>query len=103
MTVANRYSIDSIVTVSVQFTLAADNSPADPDQVSVYVQTPHGVATRYDYGTDPIERDGVGLYHYDVLADASGIWLYKWQGSGAVQVTSNDIRFLVDTSEVIVG
>lgn len=103
MGLPNRYQIDSTVTVAALFTAAATGQPIDPSTIILYIMPPNGVIATKTYGVDPIVRDGIGSYHFDVDANASGNWLYKWQGEGAVVVTSPDTRFTIDPSELIPG
>jgi hypothetical protein len=89
----NRYEIDTEIRLTVNFTLAADNSPVDPAEVILRVQPPVGTALQF---INEIERDDVGAYHYDLLTDQVGRWSYKWQGQGGVEVTTPDARFVVN-------
>jgi hypothetical protein len=92
----NRYEIDTRIRLTVSFTLAADNSPVDPDEVILRVQPPDGITLQYALGGGQVFRDDVGAYHCDLLPDQAGRWLYKWQGDGGVDVTTRDIGFFVN-------
>lgn len=69
--------------LSVQFqTLAGD--ALDPSVITFTLKKPGSASVAYTYGGSPslIMRTGVGAYYIDVNLDVSGIWRYKWIGSG---------------------
>lgn len=53
---------------------------AEPGSITLRVKPGSGVVTNYAYGAAPeVVRDGVGLYHADILLTASGQWAYRWE------------------------
>lgn len=92
------YQIDTTVRLAVLFTNATDGQPVDPDTVTLYVEVADGTKTEIVYGVGSIIRTGIGAYYHDLVADEVGTYLYKWQGSGAVAVTSPDGFFTVNKS-----
>lgn len=63
---------------------------ADPTAVRVFWKSPDGVvSTPLVFGSDPeVVKDGVGLYHVDVILDQPGWWHPRWEGTGAVHAAS---------------
>jgi hypothetical protein len=100
----NHWPIQTLVTLTAKFTALDTGQPIDPSVVTLRVLSPNGTPIEYSYLTDPqLVRDDVGQYHANVVTSQSGLWLYKWQGSGTILVTSADRRFFVDPSELISG
>ena len=53
--------------------------PADPGSVVLMLKQPLGTVSSLTYGIGvDIIRDGVGLYHAEILLTASGLWAYRW-------------------------
>jgi hypothetical protein len=99
----NSYPTDDTVTLSVAFTQVEGGAAIDPPTVILYVQDPNGVITQYAYPAQVI-KDGVGLYHYDLVPSVSGNWWYKWQGAGSgINTTCEDVMFVVNESQMIAG
>ena len=97
-----RYQIDSAIQLTGTFRAVVDNSLVDPTYVSMYLKRPDGTAVLLNYPAD-IVRISVGLYGYTFTPSQSGVWIYKFQGTGNVTVTSPDTRFEVLESELIAG
>lgn len=83
------YEIDTLVRLAVTFTTSM-MAVVDPTDVKLYVKPPGGSVTTYTYLLSQVVKDSTGNYHYDLLVNAVGGWLYKWQGTGSAQVTSAD-------------
>jgi hypothetical protein len=92
------YEIDTLVRLSGSFTAVSGNTAADPTNVKLYVMDPGNQVTIYQYSLTEIVKDSVGNYHKDILANQVGNWKYKWQGTGAAQVTSPDATFSVNAT-----
>jgi len=75
------YQIGQLARIIVQWE-DINGNPADPTTVTVLVQSPDG--TQQTYGVPPIERDGVGLYHYDLTCSEAGSYLFVWTAGGAI-------------------
>lgn len=70
-------------TAHIQITFADLNGvPTNPSAVGLTVQAPDGTQT-----TPSPFNDGTGLYHYDLALAASGIYRFKWVGTGAINAT----------------
>lgn len=99
----NFYEIDTLIRFSVAFTTVPAGAPIDPTSINLLVQPPPTPAApdmipppvEYTYAAAQIVRDGVGLYHCDLTPNEVGIWVYKWQGTGAAAVTTADTRFVI--------
>jgi hypothetical protein len=73
----------------------------DPITVTLYIGDPTGTVTTVAMGD--LTHVSVGVWTYNINADISGDWTYKFQGTGNVEVTSPDIAFTVRASKVIAG
>lgn len=61
----------------------------DPATITAKIKNPAGVTTTYVYGTDAaLARDSVGIYHVDIDLNSSGIWYYRFEGTGSVKAAS---------------
>lgn len=87
----NTYQVDTLIRLTGAFTLADNVTPADPTTVTIWMQAPDGTVQ----STASVVRDGVGLYHYDFTVTEIGPYIYKWQGQGALEITSPDTYFNV--------
>jgi hypothetical protein len=97
----NTYQIDTLVTLEATFTLVDGVTPTDPSTVTLYVVAPDGTETTVT-GVD-LANPTTGEFTYDVAVNQSGIWIYKWQGAGTVDVTTADTYFAVQESVPIPG
>jgi hypothetical protein len=67
--------------MSATFTLGS--SPADPTTVTFLMRPLGGTVTTYVYGVNAqVVKDAVGKYHVDAIINASGAWLYRFEGGG---------------------
>lgn len=71
--------------------------PADPTTVVLRVRDPVGIIS-----TPTPTRDALGMYHADIVVDRSGIWFYRWEGSGSA-ADNGDGQFFVRPSKVVAG
>lgn len=86
---------NDVVRISTTFTDTSD-AVADPTDVSCVVKAPSGTETTSEYNPGDIVRDSTGIYHLDVTASASGTWVYRFTGTGAVaQVDEGEFYVLV--------
>lgn len=90
------YQLDTLVELQATFTGAG--APADPGYVTIFIKTPDGVVNEYE-----ASRIGVGVYEFQIVTDQSGPWIYKWEGTLPVEVTSPDVYCIVQASAVLVG
>lgn len=96
----NLYDIDTLMQLSVTF-IDLSGAPVDPTVVNLFLLDPNGNSTELTGGA--IAHDGTGLFHYQMTPQANvpagessvGVWTYKWQGTGAAEITSPDTYFRV--------
>ena len=103
MTAPNVYALNSLVRLTNEFTQAAGGSPIDPTDVLLYVEDPTGTEQTYQYSLGQIIRDSLGNYHYVLNLAISGTWTYRWQGTGAAPISTDDINVYVNASELVTG
>ena len=85
----NTYPVNELVRLSVAFTDPLNNNePVDPTTVSLTLTQPGAVVQSPII--DGIARDSTGAYHYDLLVTLMGLWVYRWQGEGAVIASSGN-------------
>jgi hypothetical protein len=97
----NTYQIDSEVTLSTLFTASDGVTPIDPTTVTLYIVAPDG--TEMELTGSDLAHPSTGSFSYGVLVNQSGIWIYKWQGAGAVDVTTPDTYLAVQESVPLPG
>ncbi len=93
----NIYDVGDEARVSVDFTDIA-GSAADPTTVTLKVKKPSGAMVIYTYADDEVTKSSTGNYYKDIPLDESGIWLYRWEGTGAV-TAAGEGKFEVAPSE----
>lgn len=74
---------NDVVRIQVTFKNSA-GTPTDPTDVTVVVKAPSGTETTYDYNPGDIVRSSAGVYYLDVTANATGMWVFRWTGTGTV-------------------
>lgn len=84
----NNYYIGNIVTLSAIF--RDGDTLSDPTAAVLQVLKPDG--TKEDDITP--ENDGEGLYHHDYTPEESGVYRYRFIGTGAVTAAAEGV-FLV--------
>ena len=86
MSEADRYAVGEVARANATFANTAGQA-ADPSTVAFRYRNPAGVETTLLYGTDPeVVKDGVGLYHTDVLIDLPGDYQWRYLATGVVAV-----------------
>lgn len=81
----------SRVRVKVVFQAVDTTTNADPTAVAFKVLSPlsGATATTYTYGaTADVVKDGVGLYHLDVIVNIKGNWTVQMLGTGATGINA---------------
>lgn len=63
------------------------NALADPTTVALTIRKPDGTSATYTYAGAQIVRDSLGTWHYDTTWDQSGLWEYRWVGTGALALS----------------
>lgn len=97
------YEIDTAIELQGVFLNALTGVYADPTAINLLVLDPTGVSTTYTWPSATIVRDSIGHFHQIITPSKSGIWTYKWQGTGAVVATSPDTTFTINASALIPG
>src|SRR5262245_33067434 len=83
-------------------TFYVGTTPTDPTtSVGLVVREPDGTSTTETYNPGDIVRDSAGVYHLDVVLDASGIWSWKWTGTSATLTFVDEGTFTVE--ETLLG
>jgi hypothetical protein len=77
-----KYDKGDLVRLSAAFTVAG--VATDPTTVTLKVQDPSGNEATYTYALGQVTKDSAGAYHYDLAIDETGLWTYRWAGTGAV-------------------
>ena len=58
----------------------------DPTEVTLYVLNPAGTLSTYTYGAAEVTRASLGIFTKAVTLDASGVWYYRFKGTGVLKV-----------------
>lgn len=95
MSVANEYVIGTDVTVEGTFRDTA-GALIDPTLVKAWVISPSDVETEIT----PLQNPTVGLYTGIVAADETGVWEYRFVGTGSVNV-AGESRFTVQRTKFV--
>lgn len=95
---ANTYPAGSLVRVTTAFTVSG--VATDPSAITLQLKTPGSGVVSLVYGSSLIVRDGVGQYHYDWQTTLSGLYPYRWIGTGVV-VAANENEFLAGPSQFV--
>ncbi len=80
----------TLITLSTTALSSVNRTPvgrlADPSPVKFHRLTPAKVKTTLVYGTDAaVVRESLGRFLTDLELTEGGMWLYKWEGAGAVK------------------
>lgn len=87
-----------LVRVSAEFRNTA-GVLTDPTTISFSFKTPSGVETTYVYGTNAqVGRTSAGLFFVDLQANESGVWVWRFKGTGAVE-QSDEGQFFVQPTD----
>lgn len=65
----------------------------DPDTVTCKVKNPAGTISTYTP-----TKDSVGVYSYNLTVNASGEWLYRFEGTGAATTSAETAFFVRDSA-----
>lgn len=82
-------------TVRLKCTVTVDDVPTDPTSPTAKVRPPSGGLI-----TGTAQKDSIGLYHYDVVADETGTWYFRFEGGGDA-AGAGEGAFIVDHSSVL--
>jgi hypothetical protein len=95
----NLHKLGATVRISVAFE-DANGDAADPTTVTLKVQDPSGNEDTYAYADSPtvIYKSATGNYYADIVADESGDWFYRWEGTGGPEGVDEE-QFMVEASQ----
>jgi len=96
MTIVNTYDINDLIRLGATFTV--DNVNTDPTEVTLKVKDPTGTTTTYLYSLAEVTKSATGVYHKDITLTDTGIYYYRFEGSGAV-VSADENSLIVERSE----
>lgn len=77
----NIYDIGDLVRVTGTFTVSG--TATDPTTVVCKIQDPSGNEVTYTYSLGEVTKSATGIFYKDVAIDESGVWYYRWIGTGA--------------------
>lgn len=90
MAADDRYDIGDVVECGVVFG-DVDENTIDPDTVTFSLLAPDGTSTERVYGVGALViRDARGEYRTDVDVEQSGMYFFRWHGTGTGQSASED-------------
>ena len=86
-------------TVRIQGSWTQGSVASDPDTVTFKITDPDNVTTTYVYGTnDELIKVSTGIYRVDINLNKEGIWYYRWEGTGSVQSSFENILEVLRSS-----
>ena len=92
----NEYQVGDLVKCSGTFTVGG--TPTDPTITTFRFMSPDHVLTSYVYNTDAqLVRDSAGVFHVNLSVTLSGIWHFRFEGTGAAQA-ADESEFFVEES-----
>ena len=87
----NSYTAGNLIRITAAFTSAVTQLPIDPTTVILNLKAPDATIQAL---SGSVVRDGLGAYHCDVTPTLVGLYVYEWEGTGALPV-ANLGQFLV--------
>lgn len=98
----NTYNLDTLIQLGNTFTEADGVTVIDPTTVLLFITTPDGAETEYTSTTAPaVMRVSEGVYSLQIQTTQAGPWIYNWQGTGTVEITTGDQYFQVNQSATL--
>lgn len=92
------YDKGQTVKLSTAFT-DANGAAANPTTVTCKVEKPDGTETTYtSVSTPAIANPTTGTYTLLIVADQSGMWSYRWEGTTGTTVAVDEQQFAVNGS-----
>jgi len=80
------YNEGTLITLTAVFKDTA-GTEADPTTVTFRLKKPDETVIVYVYGTDAeLVKDSTGNYSVGYTPDMGGDFIYRWEGTGAVEV-----------------
>lgn len=91
----NSYPFGSLILLSSAFT-DADDAPIDPTTITLHVRGTDGA--KVSYPVDALTKVSTGVYTRQVIPQTSGVWRYRFEGSGAA-IAANEKKFEIKPSD----
>jgi len=83
------YIPGNAITLTCTFVNATTQAPANPTTVTLQTLDPEGVLTTYTAsGAIAIQNPSIGVFQCTIQPFLTGIWTYRWVGTGAVTAAS---------------
>ena len=95
------YEIDTTIMLSGTFANSLTGQLLDPSDVTLFIQAP-GQAEQ-TIPLSALTHPSTGVYTYTLTPNISGVWKYKFQGTGNAVATSPDTTFTINASTLIAG
>jgi len=84
MLTPSRYAPGTTMELTASFTNAAGQA-SDPATIVFKTYSPNGQKASYTYGTDAnVTKQSTGNYAATFVADVSGRWRTRWEGTDAI-------------------
>lgn len=90
------YDIGDSVRLTAEFTAPDSGAPVDPALVRLRIMNPAGTTEVFEHPGELV-RISAGVYRRVVPVEASGVWAYRFEGSGAVNAAAES-KFRVRAS-----
>jgi hypothetical protein len=81
------YSRDTEVELKGTFRRTSDDALTSPTDVTLEVLDPAGTLTTYTLAASQVTEESTGVFTRAEVLDQSGVWYYRYKGTGAVKVS----------------
>lgn len=86
----NAWDRDDLVRLAATF-MNASGLTGDPSTIYLLTIDPNKNRATYLFGTASITRGATGGYYMDITPSVTGQWGYRWEGTGGIQVVSEQL------------
>jgi len=93
-TPVNKYDLGDSVRLQSVFTV--DGEARNPTDVTLQIKNPAGTVALYNTGD--LQNPSTGTYYRDVTLDDTGVWDYRFYGTGTV-IAADEGKLVVRRSE----
>jgi len=90
------YQSGSLIRLIVAFKNAAGTA-TDPDTIVARYKRDGGTATSVTFPTS-IVKASTGNYYLDITVSQGGEWIYRWEGTGALQAAAEGTFTVLSSS-----
>lgn len=91
----NSYHIGQAVEVTGLFKVGT--TPTNPSTITLKVKTPAGLVEERVFPHPSITNPTTGSFVGLVVPDASGVWYYRWEGTGSCQAADEACFVAIDS------